>query len=118
MGKSLTLDELRKQIDDQYGPFTLDLGKGRVVKMLPVLRLPRDKRERIGGMLAEIGKVDSGDLNAVVDQLAELVRLSCETPEQGDWLMAELGDDGQAVQYVFEQYQEATGLGDPKRSAS
>jgi Mycobacteriophage tail assembly protein len=118
MGKTLTLDALREQIETKYGPFVVELGKGKSVRLLPVLRLPQERRARVSGVLKTISDTEGSDLNALVEQLKAAIVSVCETDAEGDALLEAIGDDGQMIQELFSQYQEATGLGDPAPSES
>lgn len=119
MSKTLSLDDLRQQIETSYGPLVIDLGGGRTVRLLPALRLPRERRALMTEAFNEMsGHDETGDLNAMVDKLSAALRTVCEDDAAADRLLEAVGDDGQLMNEIFKEYQEATGLGDRSPSDS
>lgn len=119
MATSYSLDQLRKDVEDKYGPFVIDLGGGATSTLHPILRLPKDRREKFAEQYGELRRVQAaesnpdgagamdvlGQLDQVGDLLRRLLATVAATPDDAARLMAVLpSDDTTYALELFEHY--------------
>lgn len=140
MPNTFTLDNLRSTLEAKYGPVVLEdfPGEGGPIRLLPMLRLPKDRRAELSKVMAqhasegrardaaqaagetapEEGDESATDLNQAVDRVEELLTLVLERKSDIDRIKVAFDDDGQALLMLWEKYQAVTQPGDPSPSES
>lgn len=108
----VTLDSIRESAEKKYGAFEIEMGDGSVVRLLNVLRLPRDVRAKLASVNSESFSEETLD-----DELINMVKSIAETPEQADRLLRSVatGDgspDMAMLATIIEQYSEGTEVGE------
>lgn len=115
---SYSLAAIRDTADRKYGPMVLDDVPGGPVVLVPAIRLDKVKRQAMADLQARINGGPQDDLDPVVDGVTEMIRLACETPEQADRLLAEVGDDLGVLMTLLTAYGERSQLGEASGSVS
>lgn len=120
MGMKLTLDSLRAEIEENYGPVKIEGVPGGDVELVPIMRMKKEARQEFSNISATLNSKegDDVDLNATVEKMNGLLRAVCASKTQADRLLKAIGDDGQLTQLIFEKYQEGTNLGKASDSPS
>lgn len=114
---TFTLDDIRAAADAKYGSLDIpveregfDGGPERVVvRLLNPLRLPKEKRDKLAGLQAELENED--DERDITEKLGSAIRVIAQTEAQADALLAKIGHDAAQLAIVFERYtkQESAG---------
>ena len=107
---SYTLDDIRDAAEAKYGSTDIDLGAGGTLRLVNVLRLPQEKRDRLQELQARAGEEgESGDPG---DGLVEILRLVAEDEKRLDLLLEEVGDDLGVLATLVDTYVGATQAGE------
>lgn len=117
---SITLDELRRDIENSYGPFVIRDFPGGDVTLLPALRLTKAKRAEVSALQSALtgASGDGFDEDVVVGALHDLFRAVAATPADAERLIGEFGDDLAALMVLIEKYTEQTQPGEAESSPS
>ena len=108
----VTLDSIRESAEKKYGALEIEMGDGSVVRLLNVLRLPRDVRAKLASVDSESFSEETLD-----DELVNMVKSVAEAPEQADRLLRSIAtSDGSpdmaVLATIIEQYSEGTEVGE------
>jgi hypothetical protein len=137
---SITMADIQAAADEQYGPLTLDDIPGGVIRLLPLIRLSKAKRDEIVALSdkspaktpAKKAAARSGSPAKraaskaptvregleVVGRLERMLELTAETPEQGSRLIAHFDGDIAKLQFVFEKWNERQQAGEASPSST
>lgn len=103
-----SLDDIRAAAEAKFGHMDITLSEDENVRLINVLRLPKEKRElvmKIDDRLDEEG-ADQGDV------LADLIRTVSESEEQANKLIEAVGDDLSVLIQIFSDYTKGTQVGE------
>lgn len=121
MATTYSLDQLREDVERKYGPFIVQMGAGKSVTLLPLMRLPEDKRARFGELQRKLGEQQADptqtDLAVIGETIREILRTVAEKPAGATALLNALPDDAYALQ-LFEKYAAASMPGEASDSPS
>ena len=109
MSNIVTLDQIREAAERKYGATEVVLGEGNTVTLVNVMRLPKEKRDRL--MEVQRGLKDDEDADQEAG-LREILRLVAENDDHADRLLSAVGDDLASLVTVFELYSKGTELGE------
>ena len=116
---TISLDQIRADIEAKYAPVVIDLGGGITCTLVQALRLPKAARAELVNQQRAIN--DSGDSDeynedAVLTHLRSLIRLVATNPAEANNLIQAIGDDVALLGEIVRRYSEATQL--PEASSS
>lgn len=120
MSNVVTLDSIRTAAKRKYAPVTVGLSDGTEVELRGIIRLPKDDREKVvenfklfGNILKEGEGVDDlseDDREFLVETLSDtLLKLAARS---GRRLVAEIDGDLTLLMEIFEQWVDASQLGE------
>ncbi|MFF4607928.1 phage tail assembly protein [Streptomyces sp. NPDC001339] len=107
----VTLDEIRRAAERQYGDFDIALPDGTTATLRSPLRMSAEERSLLGDVES---LVVAGDTGAITEAL----KIAAKTPEQAARLLDALGGDLATAAVLFEQWATAVSVGEPSPSAS
>lgn len=113
---TLTLDQLRSDIEQEYAPLTIDLGNGQKTVLKRLLRLPEDKQAKAAELLEKFEAVDESAtaLTAMRAELVELIETVADA--NGPLLTQALGGDLALLLEIVKRWAEETQPGEAERS--
>lgn len=141
---TLTMADINAAADEEYGPLVLEDIPGGTVRLLPLIRLSKSKRDELvslsdnapakkspakkaaarSGSPAKRAAAKQPDLKdlkatlAVVDRLERMLELAAETDEQGTRLVEHFDGDIAKLKFVFEKWSEQQQSGEALPSPS
>lgn len=116
MSNVYSLADLRADIDKEFAPLEIDLGRGKVV-IRNVMRLGKDERAVVLEAIKMFSKENSGDED--VDELFEAIRTilrTCAEGTKGEALVNAIGDDLALAMKIMNLWTEATQPGEARNS--
>lgn len=108
-GTKITLASIKQAAEAMYGPVDIDLGDGNSLRLLPVLRLPREKREALAHVMDD---PDDGTERDAVDGFRAWLRIVATNEEMANRVIYELGDDLSYWKILQEEWAERTQVGE------
>lgn len=103
---SITLDDIRAGADAKYAAFDIEL-PDRTVTLLNPLRMSKAERKHLTELLN--GLSESEDQEGAID---EVILAVADSKENGDALLAALGDDLAKKMWVIEEYSKGAQVGE------
>lgn len=131
-GPSYGLDQLREDIERDYAPFRFGIPGQDPAVFLPVLRLPKERRDLVFDLIGKItdqgeadgtGNVtmDADRVSGLLDVFGKLFKLLGQGDSADRFFVAldeaGLGDDPAALLTVWQQYSEVAMPGEASPSA-
>jgi hypothetical protein len=126
------LDQLRADVESDYGPFVFDLPGQPPAVFLPVMRLSRAARDRVFALMdvvagddaeaQETGSVDTTRINPMLDALKELLAITSRGDSAARLFTAlaaqdpPMDDDPAVLLRLWSGYQEVTQPGEASDS--
>lgn len=96
---TINFSDLQAAADETYGPFTVGMEDGSELRFLPVLRLPKEKREKI----TELQKRDDwATTDGLVENIKAFFELRAASKADYTKLNKLCGDDGAMWAKLFE----------------
>ena len=128
MSKNFDLGELKKSLDDKYGPMNIQVSEDDVIVLQPLLRISKDRRGTAQSAVkvlmdgAKKDRQDDDDLDltefdSIEDALDKLI-LAVADDDRGQDLLDLLGDDFLLKQDLVFQYINTTSAGEASASPS
>ncbi len=111
---TITLDQIRADIEKKYAPLEVDLGDRKVL-LITALRLPKDKRRQLFGLQQQ---TDGDDADAAEKAMHDIVRIIAKTTADGDALLKAVGDDLAVLSEILNEYGRVSQPGEASRSVS
>lgn len=129
MSNVFTLDSMREEVEREFAPVTIDLGKGSVV-LRHVLRIPKLRRDEVFGLITELETIGNSvdeesdepqqesfeDTDKMGDIALRLIGLVADDDKLGEVLVSQLEDDLALTLKVFEAWMSATQPGEADSS--
>lgn len=114
---TMTLDELRADVERKYGDFVLALSDGTPVNLRAGMRLPKEDRVALRELqrrYSELSEADEGGdrEDELVDIVAGQIEVISDDAENARRLVSEIGDDLALLMSVMTAYMEATQPGE------
>jgi hypothetical protein len=109
---TITLDSLKKTIQDKYGPFEVEFGDGDKLVLTPYLRLSEDRRKQVAAAQKRLSEADaeSDDLGEL---LVDILRAAATEPGAVDRLFEAMGDDRLVgAKEIMDAYGKASQVGE------
>jgi chemotaxis protein CheY-P-specific phosphatase CheC len=119
VGNIFTLDSLREEVEKKYAPFVLEIGSGKQIELKNLLRLPKEQRTEVVGLLNELEKVqesDERDLDQLSEMALEVLRAVAGT--QAAVLEKVLENDITMILSVLEHWMGGSQAGEAESSPS
>lgn len=111
---TITLDSIRESIEAKYEPLRIPFGDQQV-ELVQAMRLPKAKRDQLGGIQDRINRSD-GDTDVAIEGMRDLIRLVAIGPADA-FLEAISGDDELAILgEVIQEYSGTTRPGEASPS--
>lgn len=118
---TITLDQLRSDIEAKYAPVVIEVGEHKVT-LVQVLRLPKETRKALMDQERNREKSsdgeDSFDEDGTVEHLRNVLRLVATDREEVEVLLGEVGDDLVLLSEIVNAWREGTQAGEASSSAS
>jgi hypothetical protein len=92
MSNVFSLNDLKNQIDQEFAPLELEVGKSKIV-LRNVMRLGKAERSVV---MEAVKKFDADDTDQDVDEVFDAIRTimrTCAADGKGDTLVNAIGDD-------------------------
>lgn len=133
MGTRKTLAQLQAEADERYGNYEIEISEDCVVVLLPVLRLPDDKHDKVRELLRKINTMQEAASAEQTDESAdgkasgtatlratvhEFFRTVAKTKKPVDELLKRCGDDLGLLLVLIEDFSEASQAGEASSSPS
>ena len=128
MSKNFDLTELKKSLDDKYGPMNIQVSEDDVIVLQPLLRISKDRRAVAQSAVkvlmdnarkdrTEDNDLDLTEFDSMEDALDKLLVAVADDDRGGD-LVELLGDDFLLKQDLVFQYINTTSAGEASASPS
>ena len=113
-----SLDDIRAAAEKKYGDLTIPGVEGGDVRLVNVLRLPKEKRNALKALQSKADEkpeegAESPDEGEV---LHESIRIVAASESEAERLLSVVGDDLTMLAVIFEAYTEGTELGEASAS--
>jgi hypothetical protein len=109
-GTKISLADIKRAAEAKYGPVDIDLGDGMTtLRLLPVLRLPRHKRDALSHVMDDAA---DGTERDAVDGFREWLRIVATDEELARRGADERGDDLSYWKILQEEWAERTQVGE------
>lgn len=126
MGTRKTLVQLQAEADERYGPYEIEISENCVVVLLPILRLPDDKHDKIHELLAQInalqetpaGEDTAGRTAQLRSAVHEFFRTVAQTKKPVEELLKRTGHDLGFLLTLIEDFVESSQVGEASPSPS
>lgn len=128
MTNVLSLDAMRKEVDEEYADVAIDLGGGDIVRLQSVLRIPRDRRRKAYELIDELqesAKKDSDDEGSDFENTEltaaialQLIAIVADDDDKANALIGAIEDDIPLVLELFNNWMESTQSGEAEGSES
>lgn len=111
---TMTLESLKKTIQDKYAPFVVEFGDGDKLVLTPYLRLPEDRLKQVSALQKRMSAADEEDgVDDLSKYFTEMLREVATEPSAVDRLLDALGDDRLVgAKEIMEAYGKASQLGE------
>lgn len=115
MGNVYSLVDLKADIEKEFAPLEIELGRGKVL-IRNVLRLSKDERTEVLGAIKKFsGEAASEDVDEMFDAIRTVLRV-CSEGGKGDALVTAIGDDLALAMKIMNLWTEATQPGEARNS--
>jgi hypothetical protein len=120
MATVVGLDDIRREAEAQFGDLEVALPSGQTVRLRHALRLSKGDRQRLGMLGETIGQIaeESGDEDALVAAVGDVLLLVAESKTQGRALLSAIKGDLLTLMGLFRKYQEVCQVPEASRSTS
>jgi DNA-binding transcriptional MerR regulator len=115
--KNISLADIREAIENKYASTTVDLGD-ETIELQNVLRLSKEDRKKVLALQEELSSDFEGEKRDQEDVLSDIFRCICVTTGQANRLLRALGNELVLMVEIFQQYAEASQLGEASPSES
>ena len=105
---NFSLDDIRAAAEKKFGSLDVSLSDGRSVRLVNALQLPKEKRERLFALQAELGE-DNADQEALLCDSLRVVATDGEAVEQ---LIREVDGNLALLIEIFSSYNKDTEAGE------
>lgn len=114
MASSITLADIKRSAERKYAPLSVELDNGATVKLLPILKLTKDKRDA----LTHLGDETEGDDEDVLTVFLSWAFAVADTEDGAAALADAIGDDLTYWKELQTQWVDRTQPGEAKPSES
>lgn len=108
---SYTLDDIRDAAEAKYASTDIDLGEGRVLRLVNPLRLTKDERAALRVVQEDIND-EAVDEDAQIAGMQSIIRIAAQYNDLADVLFEVAGDDLAVLASVLELYNKGTQAGE------
>lgn len=116
MSNSYSLDDLRNDLDREFAPLELTVGKTRVVLRNPLRLSSADRKVVLDAMKAlDDDSLKEDDVDAMLDEIRKVLG-ACADAGKGDALISAIGDDVALAMKIMSLWSEATQPGEASNS--
>lgn len=118
---TITLDQIKADVQAKYEPFVVDLGEGKTCSLTQALRLPKEKRQHIAKQQDALQEIDQKADDAedqMVAILADLITTAATDQDDAAALLSLIGDDMTLLLEIVTKYGQATQLPEASPSPS
>lgn len=122
---TITLDQIRADIEALYAPVVIDIGDGVTCTLVQAIRLPKERRAELIAaqketQLGELADGDDVDLteSRSLSAMRTIIRIVATNKAEADALLAKVGDDLVILSGVLRAYAAETQLPEASASAS
>lgn len=102
----MDLTEIKRIAEEKYGPFPFKINAKKTVLMKPAIRLTKDQRAELKGLLDTDADTD------VEERLEAVIRMACNTEADAKAVIAACGGDIPILVTVVTEWAKATKVGE------
>jgi len=122
MSNIFTLDSIREEIEKEFAPCQFELSDGKTVTLRNLLRVPKNKREQVYGLLDELSAIQKSDVEGLVateksaEVALQILPLVADSEKLGRQLVESIEEDLALTLRVFSRWMDGTQAGEAEDS--
>lgn len=117
MSNVYSLSDLRAELDNEFAPVEIDLGRGKVV-LRNLMRLDSATRQKVTDAAKVFTENEDPKFDEGLEAIQTILRNVADKPEKGESLVTQIGDDFALGMKIVSLWMEATQPGEASNSPS
>ena len=117
---TFTLADIQKIADDRYGDYVIPVEGEEALRFRNPMRLPREARQKLGNLFNTekmLARAEADETLDIYDLYREAFELAASKPAHYKTLATAVGDDPATWTLLFEEFGQATAVGEASPSA-
>ena len=119
MSNTLSLADIQKAATERYGDYVIPVEGAEALRFRNPMRLPRESRQRLGNLFNTeqmLKRAEEDHTLDIYDLYREAFELAAVSPAHYETLSAAVGDDPATWTLLFEEFGQATAVGEASPS--